>query len=102
MFAEIYKSKEKFPIHDIGGYSWRGNTSRSEHCIGLAIDINANENCMVQGGKILAGSFWKPKKNPYSIPKDSELVKIMAKYGFFWGGNWGGKQDYMHFSYFGT
>lgn len=101
MFDEIYKSKERFPIHDIGSYSWRGNNSTSQHCIGLAIDINANENCMVEDGKVLAGSFWKPKKNPYSIPKDSKLVKIMAKYGYFWGGNWYGKQDYMHFSYFG-
>lgn len=102
MFSEIYKSKEKFPIHDIGGYSWRGDTSTSEHCIGLAIDINANENYMIQDGKVLAGSLWKPKKNPYSIPADSQLVKIMAKYGFYWGGNWGSKKDYMHFSYFGT
>lgn len=101
MFSEIYKSKEKFPIHDIGGYNWRGDKSNSEHCIGLAIDINANENYMIQNGKILAGSCWKPGKNPYSIPRDSKLVKIMAKYGFYWGGDWGGKKDYMHFSYFG-
>lgn len=39
MFYEIYKSKERFPIHDIGCYSWRGNNSKSEHCLGLAFFI---------------------------------------------------------------
>ena len=88
MFKEIYKSKERFPIHDIGCYNWRGNSSTSEHCLGLAFDINSNENYMVQGKQILAGSFWKPKKNKYSIPLKCNLVKILEKYGFsrgFWG-----------------
>lgn len=101
MFKEIYKSKEKFPIHDIGCYSWRGDNSTSEHCIGAAIDINSNENYMIEDGKILAGSFWKPKKNKYSIPLKCSLVKILEKYGFQ-RGFWGNRKDYMHFSYFGT
>ena len=37
---------------------------------------------MVQGKQILAGSFWKPKKNKYSIPLKCNLVKILEKYGF--------------------
>lgn len=101
MFREIYKSKERFPIHDIGCYSWRTNNPNSQHCVGLALDINANENYMIDNGKVLAGSFWKPKKNPYSIPKKCELVKILKKYGFT-RGFWGSRKDYMHFSYFGT
>lgn len=101
MFKEIFKSKEKFPIHDIGCYSWRGNNSTSEHCIGVALDINANENYMIQGKTILAGSFWKPKKNKYSIPLKCDLVNILEKYGFS-RGFWGERKDYMHFSYFGT
>lgn len=100
MFKEIYKSKERFPIHDIGCYNWRGNSSTSEHCLGLAFDINSNENYMVQGKQILAGSFWKPKKNKYSIPLKCNLVKILEKYGFS-RGFWGERKDYMHFSYFG-
>ena len=67
MFKEIYKSKERFPIHEMGCYNWRGNSSTSEHCLGLAFDINSNENYMIDGKKVLAGSFWKPKKNKYSI-----------------------------------
>lgn len=101
MFKEIYKSKEKFPIHDIGAYSWRTNNPNSEHCIGLAIDINANENYMIDNGVILAGSFWNPKKSKYSIPLNCKLVKILNKYGFT-RGFWGNRKDYMHFSYMGT
>jgi hypothetical protein len=97
---EIYKGKEKFPIKSVGGYNWRGDTSTSEHCIGLAIDINPNENYMIRGNQIVSGSFWKPGKNPYSIKADGDVVKAMEKYGFHWG-MWGDTRDYMHFSYFG-
>lgn len=101
IFEEIYKGKEKFPIHSIGGYSWRGKNSKSEHNWGVAIDINPNENYMIDGKKILAGRFWRPGKNPYSIPKNGDVVKVMKKYGFQWG-HWGKRHDYMHFSYFGN
>ena len=99
MFKEIFKSKERIPIHSIGGYSWRGG--RSEHNEGLAIDINPVENYMIDDGVIQAGSFWSPKTNPYSIPLKCDMVKIMQKYGFY-RGFWGNRKDYMHFSYFGT
>lgn len=104
IFKEIYEGDEKFPIKAIGGYSWRGDASTSEHCEGLAIDINPNENYMIEGnGTISSGSFWSPGTSPYSIPSDGEVVKIFEKYGFGWGG-WGwssGRRDYMHFSYYG-
>lgn len=104
IFKEIYEGKEKFPIKSVGGYSWRGNGSTSEHNQGTAIDINPNENYMIEGnGKISSGTLWAPGENAYSIPKDGEVVKIFAKYGFRWGGiGWSsGRKDYMHFSYFG-
>lgn len=101
MFAEIYKSKEKQVIKDIGCYSYR----TGEHMYGMAIDINPNENYMIDKvkgkKKILAGSYWKPKKDPYSIPNNCEMVRIMRRYGFY-RGDWGDRKDYMHFSYFGT
>lgn len=97
IFKEIYKSKEKQVIHDIGCYSYR----TGEHMYGMAIDVNANENYMIDGKKILAGRYWKPKSDPYSIPNNSEFVKIMRRYGFERGA-WGKRKDYMHFSYFGT
>ena len=92
-FDEIYKGKEKFPIHDIGGYSYRWG----QHGVGLAIDINSNENAQFKNGKAVVGSFYRPGKNPYSIPKDGEVARILHKYGFDQL-----EGDYMHFSYFGT
>lgn len=97
MFDEIYKAKEKQVIKDIGCYSYR----TGEHMYGMAIDINPNENYMIDGDTILAGSFWKPKKSKYSIPLNCETVRIMERYGFY-RGFWGDRKDYMHFSYMGT
>lgn len=101
IFKEIYEGEEKFPIHELGGYAWRGG--HSEHNTGTAIDINWTENYMVniKTGAITAGKYWKPGVDPYSIPKDGEVAKIFAKYGFTQG-DWGNSKDYMHFSYFGT
>ena len=103
IFQEIYEGDEKFPIKDVGGYEWRGDNSTSEHCEGTAIDINSDENYMINKntGEILAGSLYKPGKNPYSIPADGDVVRAFEKYGFYWG-DWSTKRDYMHFSYFGT
>lgn len=96
IFKEIYNSKEKQVIHDIGCYSYR----TGEHMYGLAIDVNPNENYMIDGKKILSGKYWKPGKDPYSIPEDSDFVRIMNRYGFY-RGEWGERRDYMHFSFFG-
>ena len=91
IFDEIYKGKEKFPIHSIGGYAWRSNSSTSEHHYGLAIDINPEENWM-PSRKV--GKYWRPGKDPYSITPDGDVVTIMKKYGFYWLGEY----DAMHFS----
>ncbi len=102
MFAELYALPAKYrrPIHDIGGYSWRGSGSTSYHPQGLALDINANENYQVRDGKALCGSFWKPKKNRYSIPLNCKFTKILLKYGFRrCVGYDSSYADYMHFSY---
>lgn len=109
IFTEIYNDPEQFPIHDIGGYSWRGDTATGEHNCGTAIDINANENYQVRDGQALAGSLWQPGSNPYSIGPDSSVVRIFAEHGWSWGGDaWAdssdasqGYHDYMHFSYMG-
>lgn len=101
IFKEIYEGKERFPIKNVGGYSWRGETSNSEHCCGLAIDINWEENYLIDNGVIISGKCYQPGINPYSIPTDGEVAKIMNKYGFSQG-IWGNRCDYMHFSYFGT
>ena len=109
IFTEIYNDPEQFPIRDIGGYSWRGDTATGEHNCGTAIDINANENYQIRDGQIMAGSCWEPGTNPYSIGPDSSVVRIFAEHGWSWGGDaWAyssddssGYHDYMHFSYLG-
>lgn len=101
IFKEIYNDPSRFPIHELGGYDWRGG--HSEHNTGTAIDINWTENYMVniKTGAITAGKYWKPGVDPYSIPKDGVVARIFKKYGFSQG-DWGDSKDYMHFSYFGT
>ena len=109
IFTEIYNDPEQFPIHDVGGYSWRGDTATGEHNCGTAIDINANENCQIRDGQVLAGSHWTPGQDPYSIAPGSSVVRIFAEHGWSWGGDaWAyssddseGYHDYMHFSYLG-
>lgn len=109
IFTEIYNDPEQFPIKDLGGYSWRGDSATGEHNCGTAIDINANENYQIRDGQILAGSLWEPGSNSYSIGPDSSVVRIFAEHGWSWGGDaWAydsddsqGYHDYMHFSYMG-
>ena len=109
IFTEIYNDPERFPIHDVGGYAWRGDSATGEHNCGTAIDINANENYQIRDGQVLAGSCWEPGTNPRSISPDSSVVRIFAEHGWSWGGDaWAyssddseGYHDYMHFSYMG-
>lgn len=102
IFQEIYEGPEQFPIKNLGGYAWRPS-STSEHRWGLAVDINSNENYMIRkDGTVVAGSFWLPGENPYSIKPDGDVVRAFKKYGFTWGGDaWPMSNDYMHFSFLG-
>ncbi|MCR4716102.1 MAG: fibronectin type III domain-containing protein [Lachnospiraceae bacterium] len=92
-FDEIYNSEEQFPINSIGAYSYRWGA----HGMGLAIDINPNENAYFQNGKPVVGTLYKPDKNPYSIGPNSEFARILYKYGMYQL-----EGDYMHFSFTGT
>ena len=91
--------EERIPIYSIGCYNYREGMSC--HSCGAAFDINPDENAeMTISGVITCGRFWRPYENVYSIPADSKMVEIFAKYGYGWGGFWTTKKDYMHFSYF--
>ena len=92
IYKEIYKSKEKPPIYEIKAYRWEKGRSSVvdmawlDHTEGIAIDMNCKENpAYTYSGKkkrMIAGSFYKPKTNPYSIPKNGVIEKTFAKYGF--------------------
>lgn len=104
IFSEIYKDHEKFPIKNLGGFSWRTTAfgSVSQHSFGTCIDINWDENYYCYpSGQAITGSFWKPYENPFSITPDGSVVKNFKKYGWTWGGDWTNLRDYMHFSYLG-
>lgn len=103
IFQEIYEGPQQFPISDAGGFSWRGEGSRSEHNWGTALDLNSNSNYCVYTNGTVVGDHWTPGEDPYSFAADSDVVKAFKKHGFAWGGDWPwGNRDYMHFSYFGT
>lgn len=109
IFTEIFNDPEQFPILNLGGYSWRGDSAAGEHNCGTAIDINSDQNYSVRDGRPQSGMLWAPGDNPYSIPADGSVVRIFAEHGWSWGGNaWAdgtdpgrGYHDYMHFSYMG-
>ena len=103
IFEEIFNGSEKFPIYDVGCYSWR----TGEHSQGTAVDINPDENMEATINSdgsltVTCGTHWTPYVDPYSIPEGGDVYNAFTKYGFTWGGNgWRTKRDYMHFSYFG-
>ncbi len=107
----IYASPEKFPIKEIESFTYRaatgsGGTKLSAHGMGLAIDINDNENyfiCTHSKCKTKqVGSFWKPCPgagcSEFSMPATGSVVTAFKSQGFGWGGNWNNIKDYMHFS----
>lgn len=103
VFEEIYHGPQQFPISDAGAYSWRGDSSKSEHNWGTAIDLNSNSNYCLYANGTVVGDHWTPFKDPYSFYEGCDVVKAFENHGFTWGGNWPwGNIDYMHFSYFGT
>jgi hypothetical protein len=109
-----------FDINYIGGYCGRyvsGTSSISNHTWGVAIDFNASYNGYIKSGWDVKydekQSFLKAEyqTNSSEIAKEYikngtfkqynpnyQIVEILAKYGFGWGGSY---TDYMHFSWFG-
>jgi len=68
---------------------WRPGGERSDHAYGGTFDINTNDN------------WGRGKNNQYSLRNRPDVVKAFEKQGFFWGGNWEGEEDDMHFSFTG-
>ena len=63
----------------------------SLHSWGIAIDINPDRNPYQRG------NYGPPQTD---IP--GEVIEIFKKYGFFWGGDWPGERDAMHFEWYGS
>ena len=103
IFTEIFNDPEQFPVKDIGGFRWTDG-AKGEHNCGTAIDINWNENYQVYpNGTVGAGAYWRPGKDPWSIPAEGSVVRSFKAHGYSWGGDaWPTNKDYMHFSYMGV
>ena len=50
------------------------------------------------GTTVLVGKKWEPGVNPYSIGRDSDVVKAFGKHGWRWGIG-ASRADMMHFEY---
>ena len=90
-----------FPVRavDTGSYCWRKMSTlhlMSHHSYGCVVDLNWRSNPMVSLAKI-ATSKYKPGKDPYSITQ--EVADIWKSHGFYWGGDWTEKKDFMHLTY---
>jgi hypothetical protein len=57
-------------------------TQLSLHCFGAALDLNAETNGLGTSGDMNPG-----------------VVEVFEHFGFFWGGNFRGRPDPMHFQY---
>lgn len=78
-----------------------GTSNLSNHARGRAIDINPLYNPFVQNGRSdPQGSAPYMDRNQEAtgmIHADGICVEIFKKYGWRWGGDWNGYQDYQHF-----
>ncbi len=98
-FNDMYKAGFKVQKQGTWSYNWRMMRTarlRSHHSYGCVIDISPKANPMVKNYWKSKGAY-RPGKNRYSITP--EVVEIWKKYGFYWGGDWTEKKDYMHMTF---
>lgn len=78
-----------------GGGGW------SEHSYGWAVDINPVQNPYVNGGLIVPDPEGRDYLNRGQVAPgvvNGAVTSAFASIGWYWGGNWRGLEDYMHFS----
>ena len=93
-FREMYRIGFKVKASTTAVYNWRmmvSGAAISHHSYGCAIDLNWGDNPYTAS----QNPNWRI--NEYSVTP--QVVAIWKRHGFFWGGDWSGMKDYMHFSY---
>ncbi|MDY3250513.1 MAG: M15 family metallopeptidase [Candidatus Choladocola sp.] len=80
-----------------------GSSNLSNHALGLAIDINPQQNPYVEGN----GTYYHPNAADYvdrsrtdvghMINHDDLCYQLFTEHGFTWGGDWSSLKDYQHF-----
>ena len=86
-----------------------GSSNISRHALGLAVDINPQQNPYV---RILSdGSLSWSHENasayvydrssgtPHVITESDYAYQLFTSYGWTWGGSWDNPKDYQHFQY---
>ncbi len=98
-FNDMYDIGFKVRSGDTGSYNWRQMRTvnlMSHHSYGCVVDLNWQANPMVTLDQI-GHSAYNPKGNSYSI--NQKVVQIWKNHGFYWGGDWTEKKDYMHLTF---
>ena len=85
-----------------------GSTKRSNHALGLAVDLNSYENPYVptkNGAPDYSALdeqeyYYATNRNAgveHVITEEDLAYKLFTEHGFTWGGNWKSLKDYQHF-----
>lgn len=85
--AEFNSRVEKLIPAICGGYyprNIRGSSKRSNHGYGIAIDLNSTRHELARRGT-------------FSAAQVKVINELCDKYQLYWGGNWRGRADEMHF-----
>lgn len=84
-----------------------GSGNLSKHALGLAIDINPQQNPYVTFRSDGTPKFshdnaadyvtGRSSDMPHVITKSDEAYTLFTSYGWTWGGSWSSPKDYQHF-----
>ena len=103
IFKDMVKAKFRIKSSSTCAYVWKniiGTGTVSQHSYGLAIDVNWDDNpCFYNTNVNVTNGYggYKPGTNKFSVTQ--KVINIWKAHGFYWGGDWTGKKDTMHFSY---
>ena len=98
-----FNNTSAFNYREVSGMTGTGTSSN--HALGLAIDLNPQQNPDVtytESGPVYTHKNASPYINRESgadhmITHEDLSYKLFTQYGFTWGGDWTGTVDYQHF-----
>src|SRR5574344_215184 len=82
-----------------------GSSHLSKHALGLAIDINPQQNPYVtiaDDGTVRyshdnAAEYSEDRSLPHAITDSDGAYRLFTEHGWTWGGSWSSPKDYQHF-----
>lgn len=85
-------AKINYTFDDIDSYNYRskrGGGGTSMHAWGTAFDVNPQRN-----------PYWGNRAGEMQKDLPDALINVFKQNGFFWGGDWPGNRDPMHFEWY--